>query len=241
MNKNGIYLFDEHRKFFEKIKGDLIFFRAKLNKADFSAEKEQNTNIVSKPILLAEDERVNLLLVGADPHDEAPLRVMEEMREIESSIRESIKKKNFNIRHIHSMRKADLVREMLEFSPHVIHFSGHGNETGDFLAEGKDGKADGVSASAIARLFDVLGKDIQVVVLNSCFSGQLAEDLAQRVPALIAMDREILDAASIEFSSGFYQALSAGKSIRDAYETGKLRILLAGYEDEEGVPKLYNQ
>lgn len=75
-------------------------------------------------------------------------------------------------------------------------------------------------------LADLIARCAQAecVLLNACDSKEQALAIHQHVNYVIGMNRSIGDRTAIEFSSGFYEALWAGKSYIDAYEIGRNAI-----------------
>lgn len=58
-----------------------------------------------------------------------------------------------------------------------------------------------------------------------------AKAIARCIDYVVGMKKEISDTAAIAFSGGFYQALGGGKTIEEAFEIGRIQIML------EGVPE----
>ena len=75
------------------------------------------------------------------------------------------------------------------------------------------------------------------MVLNACYSETQANAIAEHIPYVIGMNAEISDAAALEFSTAFYDALGAGKNIEFAHATGCNAIQMAGIP-EHLVPVL---
>lgn len=69
---------------------------------------------------------------------------------------------------------------------------------------------------------------VKRVVLNACYSVFQADALSQHVDYVIGMDQPLSDRAAIEFTIGFYDALFAGHSYKDAYNFGRNAIHLIG-------------
>ena len=66
-------------------------------------------------------------------------------------------------------------------------------------------------------MFKVLGKEIDLVFLNACYSEKQARAIAEHVNCVIGMSNAISDIAAIEFASTFYSSLGFGRSIKDAF------------------------
>lgn len=165
------------------------------------------------------NKQMKILVLTANPVDTTPLRLDEEVREIDAGLRRARHREQFVIVEKWAVRIRDLRRAMLDESPQIVHFSGHGNTEGIAL-EDNDGQAQLVNKEAVAGLFALFTNDVQCVVLNACYSAPQAEAISQHIPYVIGMSQEIGDRAAIEFAVGFYDALGAGRSVEDAYAFG---------------------
>ena len=67
-----------------------------------------------------------LLFLAANPRDTEQLRIDEEVREIDTVIRQADYRNSFDIRQHGAVRVMDLQGYMLRHRPHIVHFSGHG-------------------------------------------------------------------------------------------------------------------
>jgi hypothetical protein len=145
--------------------------------------------------------------------------------------------------------------ELLERAWHVLHFIGHGGydtdtDEGVLAFVGRDGRADLVSASALADLLDEAEPTPRLVVLNSCqsatggttdlFSGTAAALAHSGIRAVAAMQFSISDTAALAFARGFYTALANNRGIDEAVRSGRIGILGLGRGTLEWVtPVLY--
>ncbi|WP_170110589.1 NB-ARC domain-containing protein, partial [Flavilitoribacter nigricans] len=76
------------------------------------------------------------------------------------------------------------------------------------------------TSRSLSTLFDQ--QPLQLVFLNGCANQQQVKDLFEvGVPAVIATSAEINDELAGQLSRQFYQALAAGKTIRQAFDTAK--------------------
>ena len=149
----------------------------------------------------------------------------------------------------------DSLREVLLSGPvHVLHFMGHGDFEPDydegvlFLEDGQGGPLR-VGGEALARqLRDI--QSLRLVVLNACrtaqaavggpFAGVATALLQAGVPAVIAMQLPVSDAAALAFGETLYRRLAAGDPVDAAVAEGRLAIVrrLPG-SMEWGTPVLF--
>lgn len=155
------------------------------------------------------------------------------MRDVEDGLKRSNKRDQFVLVPKLAVRVDDLRRGLLDNSPRIVHFSGHGGGPSGIVLEDDQGKAYEVPDEALARLFELCAGQIDCVVLNACFSEVQANAIAKHIPYVIGMNASISDVAATEFAVAFYDALGAGKSIKDAFEFGKNAIALKGIPEDQ--------
>jgi hypothetical protein len=135
---------------------------------------------------------------------------------------------------------------------HILHFVGHGGyselrEEGVLVFEDEAGNGVPMGGPSLAYLLQD-HPSLRLAVLNACngarashentFAGT-AQVLVQRgVPAVIAMQSEVMDETACGFAEKFYQALAAGLPV-DACVGEVRRALAAEHNPEWGTPVLY--
>ncbi|MFL9458220.1 CHAT domain-containing protein [Tolypothrix bouteillei VB521301_2] len=169
-----------------------------------------------------------ILLLSANPSGISQLRLDEEMREIKEGLRRAHMRDRFSIDRAEAVRYRDIHRAILEYEPHIIHFSGHGSGEDGLLFEGEAGQQKLVDAEALAGLFQLFADQVECVVLNACYSKYQATGIAQHINYVVGMSQDIGDKAAIEFAIGFYDALGADKDYEFAYKLGCQLIRMAG-------------
>ena len=172
-----------------------------------------------------------ILILAANPKDTLPLRLNQELRDIEEGLQRAQKRDQFTLVQKLAVRPRDIQRAMLDNQPHIVHFSGHGTQDEGLVFENEIGESKLVSKAALARFFKVFASKIECVVLNGCYSVMQAEAIAEHINYVIGMSQAIGDQAAIEFAVGFYDALGAGSTIEVAYDVGCSAIGLAGIEE----------
>jgi tetratricopeptide (TPR) repeat protein len=149
----------------------------------------------------------------------------------------------------------DLLRELRELKPAVVHFSGYGGSTAatpdpahstDVLASVPAdqetrglcfhrpvGGGQTVSPEAIARTFAAAGTQVRLVVLNACFSEPVAEALLAHVDCVVGMSCAMHSDVARSFAIGFYGGLGEHESIAAAFAQGQAAIHLEGLPDAD--------
>lgn len=186
------------------------------------------------------EEIIRVLFISADPTNATRLRVSQEIREIKEKLQMAKKREQLQFESIQAARPGDVSQAIYDFEPHIVHFSGHGTETGDLCFENVQGKVKFVSPDALAKLFKMESERVECVILNACHTYTQAESVANYIPYVIGMKRQIGDKAAIAFSVGFYKSLGSSRSIEASFEAGCVEISLEGIP-EDLTPELYKK
>jgi len=173
-------------------------------------------------------EKIRILFLGANPIDVHPLRLGEEVREIEAEIQAARLRDAFELETQMAVRPSDLQRALLRFEPHIVHFSGHGSPQAEIILEDEDGKSRPVSQPALVRLFKALKDNVRIVVLNSCYSQPQAEALSEIIEFTVGTTQAVKDRSAVAFAAAFYRALAFGRSVQTAFELAQNAIELKG-------------
>jgi len=191
-----------------------------------------------------------ILFLAANPRDTGRLALDAEARSIHLELKRSGFGDRFDFVTRWAMEPLDLLRELRELQPTIVHFSGHATRpatTGpptaspELAAMGApsngplgllvhNGQGDSliVSHDALAQTFDVVGAQVRLVVLNACYSASIAEALLAHVDCVVGMSGAIHDDAARSFAIGFYGSLGEQKSIAAAFKQGQAAISLDG-------------
>jgi hypothetical protein len=182
---------------------------------------------------------VKILFLGANPRGTRPLRVDEEIREIQQTIKQGRERDNILVETEWAVRPRDITQALINFEPHFVHFAGHGGgEEGSFAAEDDIGNAHLIPVDGLVEAFKAVGRDVQCVIVNACQTERLARALAAVVPWVIGMRQPVGDRSAIRFSIGFYQALAAGKPVQTAFDVGKAHLMMTPEENDALAPLL---
>ena len=166
----------------------------------------------------------NILLVDSNPTSAPHLRINKEFKCIKISIDTSKFSSAFEIDYSNATTVEDLRRFLLESDPEILHFSAHGNLHEIFL-ENDDGSLNGVSHDSLLELLKVL-ENTKCIILNVCDSYQFGKKISEFVPYVICVNGKVLDTDAINFSSGFYDAIARGKTVKESFKLGLNAIRL---------------
>jgi hypothetical protein len=172
----------------------------------------------------ASTDKIKVLIVASNPPDTKVLRIDKELREIRESLRLSKRRDDFSLEICPATRWRDFARYLMDYQPHVLHFSGHGEQAEGLFLESDDGKSMAVDKTWLGGVIRLLKDNLCCVVLNACWTNDVADEVATYIDCVIGMRRAMNDDAAIAFSSAFYGALGNDRTIQTAFELGQIQI-----------------
>jgi hypothetical protein len=197
---------------------------------------------------------LRILGMVASPADQVPLKVAAEKKRVNDALARLIENGQVELVWLDGGTWQDLFNAMDSGPWHIFHFIGHGgydrvNDEGTVLFEGPDGGSDPMRATQLARLL-ADHENMRLVVMNSCegarggredlFSSTASILVRRGIPAVLAMQYEISDAAAIAFSNFFYRALAEGTPVDAAVNGARVAMSLQLRDTLEWVtPVLY--
>ena len=181
--------------------------------------------------------KIKALFIAANPIGTSQLRLDEEIRAIAGKIRAAEHRDLLELVSAWAVRADDLLQLLNEHKPHIVHFSGHGNASGEIALLDDNGASKAISKRAIRALFTTLRDNIRVVVLNACYSQSQAESITEVIDCAVGMSNAIGDRAAIVFAASFYRAIGFGRSIQEAFDQGRTALLLEGIPEDQ-TPRL---
>ena len=197
-----------------------------------------------------------ILFLAANPHDTGRLALDREARAIHLELKRSRYRERFEFVTRWAAEPLDLLRELRELKPTVVHFSGHGappaatvapaqgrdvvvtdalpgSEPSGVVVNGANGRSQMVTPEAIAQTLEAVSAQVRLVVLNACYSAAIADALLAHVDCVVGMSGAIHDGAARSFAIGFYGGLGEHESIATAFKQGKAAIQLDGLPDAD--------
>ena len=182
-------------------------------------------------------DRIKILFLAANPACTDLLQLQREAREIREKIRASASRDQLELTTWWEARPDDLQQALLEIKPHILHFSGHGNKSGQIIFQDDQGNSRPIDSEALKHLLTILKDNIRLVLLNACYSRPQAEAITEHIDCAIGMGSAIGDVAAIEFAGAFYRAIAFGRNAEEAFELGRSKLMLAGIP-EHNTPEL---
>jgi hypothetical protein len=179
---------------------------------------------------LVQPSKVTILFLGANGAT-TPLQLEKEVSAIQNNLKLAKERENLVLRQEWAVTIDTLMQSILDESPKMIHFSGHGKQSGIFLQD-PSGNPTLATNNALEKLFKLFKDTISCVVLNSCYSEHQARAIRAHIPYVVGVRSGIPDPAAIAFSTGFYKGIGAGRGVPFAFELGKVAMELWGVAGE---------
>ncbi|MGB8647957.1 MAG: CHAT domain-containing protein, partial [Anaerolineae bacterium] len=197
---------------------------------------------------------LRVLVVASSPSDYPPLDLEREKSNLDSALVGLVQQNQITVDWLPNASFENLRSQLLKRTYHIFHFIGHGGfdevaQDGLLLFEDEFKRGRRISGERLAVL---LGNhhSLRLAILNSCegartsvqdpFAGTaMTLGKSGGLAAVVAMQFEITDTASIAFSRGFYSALAAGKPVDAAVVQARLAIFSEDNDVEWGTPVLY--
>lgn len=213
-----------------QIKTDLFRRNRGVRKSEICKELAksilENTE-AAQPVI----KKCKILIFAANPIATSRLSLDEEVRAISQKIRAAKFRDAIDLITAWAARPDDLLQYLNELDPRVVHFSGHGGGPTGLVMQSDSGAPALVNARALRELFKKFKRNVRLVVLNACDSLVQANSIAKEIDCVIAMRVPIGDEAARVFAASLYRAIAFGRSIKEAFEQGKVALRL------EGIPE----
>jgi serine phosphatase RsbU (regulator of sigma subunit) len=173
-----------------------------------------------------------ILFLAANPSGADRLALDREAHSIRQELKRSGYRDGFEFVAREAVVPLDLLRELREVKPTVVHFSGLAGQSG-LLFQAADGRARVVAPRAIADAFGAAGASVRLVVLSACYSDSSADALLAHIDCVVGMGGELHENAAKAFAVGFYGALGECESVAAAYRHANAAISLEGHSESK--------
>lgn len=168
-------------------------------------------------------ERIKVLFLTGEPDGIDRLRLDREIREVQEQVRKSEHRDAIVFEYRLGARLTDMIQHLNEVEPDVIHFSGHGADSGIALHDADD-QLRLMTNEELDRLLGVAPRPLTLVVFNSCNSAEQANVAARHAAASIGMQQSIEDGVARVFAGQLYNGLGFGRSLSLALRQAELYV-----------------
>ena len=188
-------------------------------------EVEMDSDARSIVDLKSIDEQIKILFLAASPMDAGQINTGSESR-FKDLLKYFDEENRFTFAEEHGISSEQFQNFLVTKDPHIVHYGGHGETEGIVL---EDEDLEGDVLAAILENSD----NTQIVVLNACYSLEIAKEVARHIPFVIGTQDAIDDSTATAFARGFYTGLVAGKSVDKAFKNGLINIRRKKLPDED--------
>ncbi|MFQ5639218.1 MAG: CHAT domain-containing protein [bacterium] len=196
---------------------------------------------------------LRVLVMISSPYNFPKLDVEQEWAKLKHAFAEFEKDGQVVLERMENATLATLQRHLRKKRYHIFHFMGHAGfvqqaQDGVLILEDEQDRGRPVSAQYLGTLLHD-HPSLRLALLNACegarasrndpFSGTAQSLVQQGLPAVIAMQFEVTDEASITFSQWFYEFLAKGHPVDECLSEARKAIFTQGNDIEWGTPVLY--
>ncbi len=181
--------------------------------------------------------RLRILAVVAQPRGAAPLDAKTETADLRKAFADLVSKGRAEVEVLAPATAGRLQRRLAAGGVDVLHFVGHGEfdekeREGSLLLEDDRGRPRPLGTDALRQI--VCGRGLRLVFLNACETGRggrvewnrgVAPALvAAGLPAVVANQYPVEDAAATAFARELYAQLAAGSTLGDAAREARVAV-----------------
>lgn len=165
-----------------------------------------------------------LIHFGCDPLGSPPTYGHRENHFIEEGILRAVGGINIGMKYIPIVTKEVLLSKVISFQPHIVHFSAHGTRSGGLVIENDRGKPTEFPKDKIVELFEIHKGRIECIVLTSCHSQALVNDLSRFIDNVFCLGGVVTSKNANRYVTAFYHAIAMGVSYQDAHKSAMLLL-----------------
>jgi hypothetical protein len=178
--------------------------------------------------------RIRILFLSANPLPTGRILVDVEEREISERLQEGPFRDKFELFKHAAIQPIDLQKLLLKHQPHIVHFCGHGYKTEKIILGGAPGRVKTIDIRGMTQLFSLYNHHVRLVVLNACYTNNLARSITKAVDYAVGTGKGIGDKAGVAFAGALYRALGFGKSVKEAFASAKAELCLTRMPRAQG-------
>lgn len=203
--------------------------------------------------------KTTILFLAANPIDADRLTLDRTACLVHREIERNCHRDQFDLVTRRPVWPSDLVRELRELQPAVLHISDHsgpgrvlrdglpyrditdkpGSQSREgrhgLYLQGHNGEPHLASAAALAEMLGAAGSSVKLIVLDACYSVGQAQALVAHVDCVVGMDGAICDTAALGFAVGFYGGLGERESVAAAF---KRALAVLEHRGDDSGPQL---
>lgn len=173
-------------------------------------------------------KKLKILLLSANPDGLGPVEESTMIHQVKDNVQNALgaRKDGVVIHDFPSCQSREIVNQITNHEPDVVHFFGHSSNTElAFVNERREPAL--VTIDGLMALFELkASKKIEVVLLTGCLNKDIAKTLSSVVPYVIGTGTEIDNSQAERFASQFYYAIAAGDDVEEAFKQARATSIL---------------
>jgi len=177
--------------------------------------------ILKTKIIDLELLEINVLLFAAhDPKQDQINLITEQISNIEKKLNQ---KSIYNLKLVPHTTLDIMIQTIVDFEPHIIHFAGHSEKEGLFLAPDDEGGSQ-LTNDEFITILKYAGSQLKFLFLNSCKSSVLSKLIAEKNQDfyILSWDDKVSVRLATNVSDKFYELLSKNKTYKESAILSKL-------------------
>ena len=198
---------------------------------------------------------LKILAMISSPAEYPPLDVEKEWAALNKALKPLIDSGLVSLERLERPTLLALQQRLRRGDVHIFHFIGHGKyfeqkQDGMLLLEDENGRGKPVSGLYLGTILHD-HHSLRLVVLNACEGARTSMDdpyagvaqtlVRQGIPAVIAMQFEIYEAAALTFAQEFYCAIADGYPVDTALSEARKAVFANTNDVEWGTPVLFTR
>jgi hypothetical protein len=176
-------------------------------------------------------EPVKILLCTANAVHPRRRIQLDELRSIEEALQRSRSRECYELRMSLAVSFTKVAHEIDDHEPTIVHFSGHGDPSGNIVLRDDKGGERHIAPSRIADLLGTIPRPPVLVTFATCYSAELAKAAVKHALHSIGFDGPFNDASAPHFSATLYERLAARPQldVPRAFRLTKIACLAEGH------------
>jgi hypothetical protein len=167
--------------------------------------------------------QARLLVMNAEPSDQVAVEGGRNFAGIQTAIESKLGRNGpFEIRLVGAAKIRQLVDEIEEFKPDILHLHLHGSAQGELAFENEHDVTDRITTEALVARVRTSAHQPTLIVVSACYSSTVAPSLLGFAECVIGMSGKTRTKLARQFAEFFYTSLARGNSLARAIEQGKV-------------------
>lgn len=162
--------------------------------------------------------KIKILFLAGFDNNNSKTEYEKEFNAIQDKLNQRNNSEHFSIKPLFKFTREDLFQAIINEEFNIIHFCGHSTRLGNIYITSSDGKSELIKPQGFAKLLINFKDEIKCVILNSCYSENIAKHLESELDYVISFPEDLENDLAINFSIGFYLALVANNSIKKSFK-----------------------